>query len=54
MTITALLTHLLFALLLAALSCFITWWMLHRVGIMDVPNECSSHEVPAPRVIPGT
>jgi len=49
MVISVLITHLMFALLLAVLSWGITWWMLHRVAIMDVPNERSSHEIPTPR-----
>lgn len=49
MTLLAFITHLIFALLLAVISGFITWWMLNRVKIMDVPNERSSHEVPVPR-----
>ncbi|MDQ6955153.1 MAG: glycosyltransferase family 4 protein [Mariprofundaceae bacterium] len=48
MNLLAFITHLIFALLLASMSGFITWWMLKRVKIMDVPNERSSHERPTP------
>lgn len=49
MSIVVLLTHLTFALLLGLVSWGITWWMLQRVRIMDVPNARSSHERPTPR-----
>ncbi|RMH52909.1 MAG: glycosyltransferase family 4 protein [Zetaproteobacteria bacterium] len=49
MRASALVEHLLFALLLALLSAAGTWLMLHRVRIMDRPNARSSHRVPTPR-----
>jgi len=49
MKISILLTHFMFALVLGLLSWGITWWMLHRVAIMDMPNERSSHDMPVPR-----
>jgi UDP-GlcNAc:undecaprenyl-phosphate GlcNAc-1-phosphate transferase len=45
----ALLTHVLFCLSLVAVSAGITWAMLHRIRIMDIPNERSSHARPIPR-----
>lgn len=43
------LTHVLFCLALVGLSAGITWAMLHRIRIMDIPNERSSHVRPVPR-----
>jgi UDP-N-acetylmuramyl pentapeptide phosphotransferase/UDP-N-acetylglucosamine-1-phosphate transferase len=47
MAFAVLATHLLFALVLFAVSAGLTWAML-RVGIMDVPNHRSSHQRPVP------
>ena len=47
-TLSALPTHLGFALALAALSAAVVWLVL-RLGIMDVPNERSSHARPTPK-----
>lgn len=49
MTLHAFLTHLAFAAGLFAISAALTALMLHRVRIMDVPNERSSHQVATPR-----
>jgi len=49
MGLSVLLTHFIFALLLTLLSWGITWWMMHRIAIMDVPNVRSSHVTPTPR-----
>ncbi|MDQ6962556.1 MAG: glycosyltransferase family 4 protein [Mariprofundaceae bacterium] len=49
MGLVAGLTHGLFALCLVFLAVGVTWWMLRRVQIMDVPNERSSHHQPTPR-----
>lgn len=43
------LNHLLLCMGLVVLSAGITWAMLHRVRIMDIPNERSSHTQPIPR-----
>jgi UDP-N-acetylmuramyl pentapeptide phosphotransferase/UDP-N-acetylglucosamine-1-phosphate transferase len=45
----ALISHLLFAGGLVIISAGLTWWMLHRVRIMDIPNSRSSHARPTPR-----
>lgn len=49
MTLTAFITHLIFALVLVLLSWAVTWLMLRKVSIMDIPNERSSHDIPIPR-----
>jgi UDP-GlcNAc:undecaprenyl-phosphate/decaprenyl-phosphate GlcNAc-1-phosphate transferase len=49
MTLTAFLSHLLFAICLLGVSLILTHLMLHRVRIMDVPNERSSHHMPIPK-----
>jgi UDP-GlcNAc:undecaprenyl-phosphate GlcNAc-1-phosphate transferase len=49
MTFSAFLTHLAFASGLFALSALLTRLMLHRVRIMDLPNERSSHQAPTPK-----
>lgn len=46
---SAWLTHILFGLGLVVLSGLITWTMLHRIRVMDIPNERSSHVRPVPR-----
>jgi len=46
MTLAAFFSHLLFAFFLFVLSLVITRFMLHRVRIMDLPNERSSHQSP--------
>jgi len=46
---SAWLTHILFGLGLTILSAAITWTMLHRIRVMDIPNERSSHVRPIPR-----
>ena len=48
MTLQAFLKHLAFASALVALSALITRLMIHRVRILDVPNERSSHDRPIP------
>lgn len=47
-TLSALPTHLGFALALAALSAAVVWLVL-RLGIMDMPNARSSHARPTPK-----
>ena len=42
-------THITFAISLAFISFAITWFMCHRVAIMDHPNERSSHNLAVPR-----
>jgi len=49
MTISAFLTHLGFGAALCALSAFLTWVLMKRVRIIDIPNERSSHTNPTPR-----
>ena len=49
MTISAFLTHLGFGAALCALSATLTWLLMKRVRIIDVPNERSSHTNPTPR-----
>jgi UDP-GlcNAc:undecaprenyl-phosphate GlcNAc-1-phosphate transferase len=49
MSLSAFLSHLLFALGLLGLSIFLTRLMLHRVRIMDVPNPRSAHSTPTPK-----
>jgi len=49
MTISALLTHLGFGVALCLLSALLTWLLMKRVRIIDVPNERSSHSTPTPR-----
>ncbi len=49
MTWHVLLTHLLFAGCLTALSAGISWMMLRRARIIDIPNERSSHARPVPK-----
>lgn len=49
MTSLVWLTHGLFGLFLTLLAMLVTWWMLRRVQLMDVPNARSSHVTPTPR-----
>jgi len=49
MTLTAFLTHLLFAIGLSGLSFALTRFMLVRVRVMDLPNDRSSHTLPTPK-----
>jgi len=49
MTFLSFLSHLLFASVLFGISSLLTWLMLSRVRIMDVPNARSSHHSPIPR-----
>ncbi|HEY9079097.1 glycosyltransferase family 4 protein [Magnetovibrio sp.] len=49
MTFSAFLSHLGFGTALCALSAFLTWLLMKRVRIIDVPNERSSHTRPTPR-----
>lgn len=49
MTISAFLTHLGFGAALCAVSAFLTWVLMKRVRIIDMPNERSSHTNPTPR-----
>lgn len=49
MTISAFLTHLGFGAVLCALSALLTWVLMKRVRIIDVPNARSSHTNPTPR-----
>jgi len=49
MAFTSLLSHAIFVLGLALLSCALTWVLIKRVRIIDVPNERSSHDTPVPR-----
>jgi len=49
MTLAAFLSHLLFAFVLFVLSLVLTRFMLHRVRIMDLPNQRSSHHSPTPK-----
>ena len=49
MTFSAFLTHLGFGAALCALSAFLTWVLMKRVRIIDMPNERSSHTNPTPR-----
>jgi UDP-GlcNAc:undecaprenyl-phosphate GlcNAc-1-phosphate transferase len=48
-TLAALFSHLLFALVLLLSSWAITRWMIHHTAFLDIPNERSSHETPTPR-----
>ena len=49
MSLAAFLTHLLFAIGLSCLSLGLTLYMLHRVRVMDLPNDRSSHSLPTPK-----
>ncbi|MBI3043250.1 MAG: undecaprenyl/decaprenyl-phosphate alpha-N-acetylglucosaminyl 1-phosphate transferase [Betaproteobacteria bacterium] len=49
MTLTAFLSHLGFGVGLLVLSLILTRLMLHRVRIMDLPTERSSHALPTPK-----
>jgi UDP-GlcNAc:undecaprenyl-phosphate GlcNAc-1-phosphate transferase len=49
MSSLAFLSHLTFGILLCALSAALTWFMIHRLRIMDVPNQRSSHKAPTPK-----
>ncbi len=48
-SLTALFSHLGFAMTLVIISALITLFMLHRVKIMDSPNDRSSHLAPVPK-----
>jgi UDP-GlcNAc:undecaprenyl-phosphate GlcNAc-1-phosphate transferase len=48
-SLTALFIHLGFAMMLVVISALITLFMLHRVRIMDSPNDRSSHLTPVPK-----
>lgn len=49
MDIQAFLLHLLFATLIGGVSTVLTAILIHRLRILDIPNERSSHSVPVPR-----
>lgn len=49
MTFSAFFTHLGFGMALCALSAVLTWVLMKRVRIIDMPNERSSHANPTPR-----
>lgn len=49
MTFSALAQHLVFMSALSVFSLIVTWWLMHRVKIIDVPNARSSHDTPTPR-----
>ena len=49
MTWTALFSHILFSLILLAVSMCINRILISRVRIMDVPNVRSSHSKPVPK-----
>ena len=49
MTLYSFFTHLLFAVCLFFISVVICLLMIHRVKIMDIPNQRSSHDVPIPK-----
>ncbi len=49
LTWPAIISHGLFLVVLFSLSLFITWTMIHRVGILDTPNSRSSHQSPIPK-----
>lgn len=49
MSILTFFTHIIFALSLVLISFSLTWFMCHKVAIMDHPNERSSHSIAVPR-----
>lgn len=49
MDILAFLLHLFFATVIGAISTALTAILIHRLRILDIPNERSSHSVPVPR-----
>jgi UDP-GlcNAc:undecaprenyl-phosphate GlcNAc-1-phosphate transferase len=49
MSFPAFFSHLTYGILLCALSTALTWFTIHRLRIMDVPNQRSSHEAPTPK-----
>lgn len=49
MPILTFFTHIIFAASLVFISFAITWFMCHKVAIMDHPNERSSHTIAVPR-----
>jgi len=49
MTFLSFLSHLVFASVLFGIATSLTWLMLSRVRIMDIPNARSSHHAPIPR-----
>ena len=49
MTAEAFLSHLAFLLFLVVVSAGLTRFMIHRVAILDIPNERSSHDTPRPK-----
>lgn len=49
MTFAALLSHVGFGAMLTILSAALTWLLIHRLGIIDTPNERSSHSRPTPK-----
>lgn len=49
MTLFAFLSHAAFGAALMLLSAVLTWVLIHRVKIVDMPNERSSHVRPTPR-----
>lgn len=49
MSLSALLTHIAFALVLVIISFLVTWVMCYKVEIMDTINERSSHFIAVPR-----
>jgi UDP-GlcNAc:undecaprenyl-phosphate GlcNAc-1-phosphate transferase len=48
-SLSAFLTHLAFAAAIFILSAALTWFMMRRVRIMDIPGERSSHARPVPK-----
>lgn len=49
MTVLAFLSHAVFGAVLTVLSALLTWVLIHRVKIIDTPNERSSHVRPTPK-----
>lgn len=49
MTALAFLSHAAFGMVLMLLAALVTWVLVHRVRIIDTPNERSSHKRPTPK-----